>query len=68
MHKRNHAENAVLETVEKKMDNSGVPYAEILCPCTKTARRHVWLRQGIDPRFYVGTCSKCDKRFVIRMD
>lgn len=40
----------------------------VLCQCIKSNPREVFLHEGIDPRFLVGMCTACEKRYVIRAD
>ena len=41
---------------------------EIMHECEPKIKTRVLLYEGIDPRFYVGTCGKCDKNIVKRKE
>lgn len=44
-----------------------MPY-EIMHECKPKVKTHVILHEGIDPRFYVGACGKCDERIIKRIE
>ena len=66
MHKRRNAADAVLDA-ELKTDNSGHEYVEAKCMCTKTMPRVVYMHRGLDSRYFVGTCWKCNERYIVRI-